>query len=94
MKAKVTKIENGLVYAKSDNPLGESRPLAHEYPIPLIGKIGPIAKKYFEDCDKWQAAESERTELQILEQSILDGHIPFIGKEVEVKQEGKYFKII
>ncbi len=84
MTAKITKIENGLVYAKSDNPLGERRPT-------FIQGNNPDS---WELSDNWQAAESERIELQILEQSILDGHIPFIGKEIEVKQDGKYFKII
>lgn len=98
MKATITKISDGKVWAKSVNPLGEKKPRKRNF----MGS-GMLEKKLSE----WQQAESERLELELHEDCYTselwnDDHITFTrnnfqlfdGVELEVTREGNYFKII
>ncbi len=69
MTATITRIENGKVYAKSVNPLGE-KPEPHHYNVPL-GHMASITSKWQVDYNKWQQAESERQELLLYEDDYL-----------------------
>ncbi len=108
MTATITRIENGKVYAKSVNPLGE-KPEPHHYNVPL-GHMASITSKWQVDYNKWQQAESERQELELHEDEyykwlLHDKHVIYSltnenkidlypGLEIQVTREGDYFKII
>lgn len=91
MKAVITRIESGKVFAKTVNPLGED----------LLWEDYNVSKA---NLAKWQQAESERLELPIdkgdisaiaLFAAFLSDHSTLkIGDTIEVTREGNYFKII
>ncbi len=95
MRAIITKIQDGKVYAKSVNPLGERRPT-------FIQGNNPES---WEIADHWQQAESDRVELPLDEDSVFSRmancttlkaiSVAFkINDEIQVTREGNYFKII
>ncbi len=95
MKARITRIENGIVYCKTVNPLGEK-----EYN--WAGSQAPIS--YWDNLAKWQQAESERKELPLDNSSVIfhksDIYIAgfnmrkcYVGDIIEVIEQDNKFKI-
>ncbi len=99
MKAIITKIQDGSVFAKSVNPLGEKEPQMVDYII-----ANRSTMEYMANYTNWQQAESERVELEIGTLFQNQGYIYqyrnkekrliSLGDEFEVTREGNFFKII
>ncbi len=99
MKAQISKIENGLVFAKTVNPMGEKSPKKRHF----LG-TGMFEKK----SGEWQQAESERKELPLhpdsFEQIQIGLYPEFIfmntnlsvkiDDEIEVIEQDNKFKIV
>ncbi len=101
MKALITKIQNGKIFAKSVNPLGE-KPNSNYYRYKNIYDIL---------INNWQQAESERVELELHAKNYMpedlyliptyyytrcskDGFQIEIGDSIQVTREENFFKII
>ncbi len=102
--ARITRIENGIVYCKIVNPFGENIPNRFDNKYYEANNFD--LNRWRKDIQEWQQAESERKELPlddnntgfINDQIILmcHGHvIPFaIGDEIEVIEQDNKFKIV
>ncbi len=108
MKAIITKIQDGSVFAKSVNPLGEKPEQVYKQ-IPKDLSFLVTHEMYVrwanEAATKWQQAESDRVELPLDEDSVFSRMVNCttlkaisvafkINDEIQVTREGNFFNII
>ncbi len=90
-RAKITRIENGIIYALSENPFGESPERGW---FPNDGRHGTL-DQYRE---RWHQAESELKELPLDTFVRFNGSPDFmkafIGQEIDVIEVDNKFKIV
>lgn len=85
MKAKITRITNGQVFARSENESGE------QPDTDFTGRFSTFKK--YKANERWKQAESARKELPLSNPTM---RTISIGQSITIEEthDGKYFKIV